>query len=63
MVRAYPSKKRIKNERLKIVLNVVLEKECEFTDDGFFDELQLSLNKNLEVRLVILSIVDSCQYV
>ena len=32
-------------------------------DDGFFDELQFTSNKNLEVQLVVLSIVDSCQYV
>ena len=30
------------------------------TDDEFFNELQLSSNKNLEVRLVVLSIVDNC---
>ena len=47
-----------------ILLNVILGEGTQTTNDGFFDELQLSSNKNLEVRLVVLSIIiiDSCQY-
>ena len=36
---------------------MISERSYEFTDDGFFDELQWSSNKNLEVRLVVLNVL------
>ena len=37
--------------------NVVFGEGTRITDDGFFDELQLSSNENLEVRLVVLNVL------